>query len=591
MGGGYPEIDYAQKFADRYDHPGYVAPEVILCWGKQPLESNADGLWGHAYIDLMKDYGTKVIIVDPRVTWLGTRAEIVLQVRPGTDTALAMAFLNIIISEDLYDHEFVEKWTYGFEELAERVKTMPAEKAAEICGLKAEDIYKAARLYGNAKPSALSWGLAVDQNPNGVQLGQCLCALMSITGFLDAPGGTTLGSIENFPNAAADPAEEAMRYGFMTEETWNKRIGVQEFPAVCTIIPTVHPDSMLDTLETDQPYRMRMAHVASSNPVGAAISSCPQRWHKALQKLDFVVVTDLFMTPTAMAVGDVFLPLASCLEHDAIVATHYGWNTAFYGAVNNVIEVGETKSESEIMVLIGKRLYPQFWNQFENGTDFDTWYGLRFGHSPEEIREKVTVMTEEPYYKYRDGLIRRDRQPGFDTQTGRVEYYANAYQAFGDDPLPYYNDPPYGPVSTPDLMEEFPFILTTGGRSFASFHSEHRQIESLRQFNKYPQLDMHPEDAKIAGVNDGEWVWIESPFGKCQEQVHVTPTIKRGVVHAQHGWWYPEQSGEEPNLFGNWKSNINVTMPHKVNGKLGFGDCFKNMICKIYPGEGIAEAE
>ncbi len=590
LGGGYPEIDYAQKFYDRYDHEGWVAPEVILNWGKAPLESNADGLWGHAFVDLVKDHGTKLIIVDPRMTWLGTRAEYVLQVRPGTDTALAMAFLNVMISEGLYDQEFVEKWTYGFDQLAERVATMPPSKAAEICGVPEEDIIGAARLYGNAKPSSLAWGLAVDQNPNGVQLGQCLCALMAITGFIDAPGGTTLGSIENFPNAAADPAQEAMRYGFMTEETWGKRIGLQEFPAVTTIIPTVHPDAMLDTLETDQPYKMRMAHIASSNPIGGAISSCPQRWADALRKLEFNVVTDLFMTPTAMEVCDVFLPLASCLEHDAVVATHYGWNTSFYGAVNNLIEVGETKSEADIMVLIGTRLYPQFWSQFNNGNDYDTWYGLRFGYTPEDLREKVVVMTEEPYYKYRDGLIRKDRQPGFDTPTGRVELFANAYYHFGDDPLPYYSEPPYGPGSTPELMEEFPFILTTGARTYASFHSEHRQIESLREIVPDPLLDMNPADAEKLGMKDGDWVWIESPFGKCQQRVNVTPTIKPGVVHAMHGWWYPEQDGEQgENAFGWKKSNINVTMPHKINGKMGFGDCFKNMICKVYPGDGVEE--
>ena len=589
LGGGYPEIDYAQKFYDRYEHPGWMAPEVILAWGKAPLESNADGLWGHAFIELMDNFNTKLIIVDPRITWLGTRAEYVLQVRPGTDTALAMAFLNVIINEDLYDHDFVEKWTFGFDQLAERVQQMPPERAAEICDVPVEQIYAAARLYGTARPSALSWGLAVDQNPNGVQLGQCLCALMTITGCMDAPGGTSLGSIENFPAAAADPAQEAMKYGFMTEETWNKRIGLHEFPAVTTIIPTVHPDAMLDTLETGQPYRIHMAHVASSNPVGAAISSCPQRWYEALKRLDFNVVTDLFMTPTAMAVCDVFLPLASCLEHDAVVATHYGWNTSFYGAVNNLVKIGETKSEAEIMVLIGKRLYPQFWDQFENGNDYDTWYGLRFGYTPEDLREKVVVMTEEPYYKYEKGLIRKDRGPGFDTMTGRVEYYSYAYEHFGEDPLPYYQEPPYGPGNTPEMMEEFPFILTTGARNYASFHSEHRQIKSLRKITPEPLLDMHPDDAAALGLRNDQWVWIESPFGKCQQRLNVTPTIKRGVVHAMHGWWYPEQSGEEPNLFGNWKSNINVTMPHKVNGKMGFGDCFKNMICKVYPGEGIEE--
>lgn len=334
-----------------------------------------------------------------------------------------------------------------------------------------------------------------------------------------------------------------------------------------------------------------MAHFASSNPVGSAITSNPQRWYAALKKLDFNVVTDLFMNPTAMACCDVFLPLASCVEHDAVVATHYGLNTSFYGAVNEIITVGECKSESDTLIAIGKRLYPNFWNQFNDETEFDEWAGLTYGIDRDKLVENVTLMTEEPYRKYEKGLIRADRGIGFNTPSGRLELYGTLYERLGNDPLPYYKEPPFGPVTTPATMEEYPFILTTGARTFASFHSEHRQIPSLRALVPDPLLDMNPADAKRLGFKEGDWVWIESPFGKCQQRVHITPTIKVGVLHAMHGWSFPEQSGEEPNLFGGWKSNINVTMPHKVTGKMGFGDCFKNMICKVYPGEGVSERE
>ncbi|MGI6032045.1 MAG: molybdopterin-dependent oxidoreductase, partial [Coriobacteriales bacterium] len=342
LGGGYPEIDYAQKFYDRYDHPGWVAPEVILIWGKEPLKSNPDGLWGHAIIDMVKDFGTKLICVDPRITWLGTRAEEVLQLRPGTDTALAMAFLNILISEDLYDHDFVDRWTYGFDQLAERVTEMPPEKAAEICDVPVDQIYRAARLYGNASPSSVCWGLAVDQNPNGVQLGQCLIALMSITGYLDAPGGTTLGRAFSTPGyhktdsevgtaqASQTETEEtkknkstqmnsafdiAVDNGIMPRELWDKRIGADIHPAVTSVIWTVDPDDFLETLESGDPYQIHMAMFSSSNPVGAAISAEPQRWCEALKKLDFNFATDLFMNPTIMSCCDVFLPLSSTIEH------------------------------------------------------------------------------------------------------------------------------------------------------------------------------------------------------------------------------------------------------------------------------------
>ena len=171
MGGGYREIDNACRYQDRYDHPGWEAPKYILLWGKEPLKSNPDGFWGHSVIDLMKR-GTKLIVVDPRVHWLATRAEQVVQLRPGTDTALALAMLDHIIENDLYDHDFVDRWCYGFDDLAERVKQYPPSWAASICNIPEEQIIDVATKYATAKHSALGWGLAVDQNPNGVQLAQ-----------------------------------------------------------------------------------------------------------------------------------------------------------------------------------------------------------------------------------------------------------------------------------------------------------------------------------------------------------------------------------------------------------------------------------
>lgn len=141
---------------------GQRAPAVERRW-----------LFGHSVIDCMKR-GSKLISIDPRTNWLATRATYHLALRPGTDTALGMAMLNIIIQEDLYDHDFVDRFCYGFEQLAERVATMPAEKAAEICGLDVEDIYGATRMYANASNAAILWGLAIDQKANGAQAGHCI---------------------------------------------------------------------------------------------------------------------------------------------------------------------------------------------------------------------------------------------------------------------------------------------------------------------------------------------------------------------------------------------------------------------------------
>ena len=618
LGGGYPEIDYAQKCAQRFDDPRFVAPKVIVLWGKEPLRSNGDGLFGHAIVEMMQRFGTKIIMVDPRMTWIGTRSEYVLQVRPGTDTAMGMAWLNVIMNEGLYDADFVEKWTYGFDELKAAVQDMTPARAAEICGVPEEDIIGAARLYATSHPSSIAWGLAVDQNPNGVQLGQCILALMSITGDLDAPGGTTLGAGDpHASNAARDDSvgdadesrdsddyadrrdEEvyanqmeiaityAYQYGLMTPERYAKKIGVDKYPAIGAVMWTVAPDEFLKTCETGKPYEIHMAMFQSSNPVGSAISGEPQRWYNALKKLDFNFCTDLFMNATIQACCDVFLPLATTVEHDQIVVPHYSLNMSFFGAERKCAQVGECKSEIDVMLLLGKRMFPQYWDQFEDDIDY-----IKKGSGKldwDELCEKVIITNEEPYYKYKLGKLRADGKPGFPTQTGRVELWSYTYQAFGESPVPFYEPPAYGPDATPELMKDYPFILTTGARQQEFFHSEHKQVQSLRSLTPWPLMEINPKDAEALGIREGDWVEMASPYGKCRQKAKITTTIKPGVVHAMHGWAYPEESGSEPSLYGNWKSNINCLMPNSVNGKLGFGDTFKCMICSVEKVDGPGE--
>ena len=171
---------------------------------------------------------------------------------------------------------------------------------------------------------------------------------------------------------------------------------------------------------------------------------------------------------------------------------------------------------------------------------------------------------------------------GFPTQTGRVELYSYAYARFGEDPLPYYEPPAYSRETMPEMMkEQYPFVLTTGARRQEFFHSEHKQVPSLRQISPWPEVEINPKDAAPYGIEDGDWVEISSPYGHIRQKAKVTPTIKEGVVHCMHGFWYPEEEGSEPNLYGNWKSNVNVLIPNSVNAKIGFGNTFKSMICGI----------
>jgi len=592
MGGGYPEIDYACRYPDRYDHPGWSAPNYIMLWGKEPLKSNADGFWGHSIVDMMKDYGTKLIVADPRLTWIASKADVHLQLRPGTDAALALGLLNVIINEDLYSHDAVDKWTYGFDELKERVQEYPPEKVEGITWVPAEQIYEAARKYAahpadansedGVKHSAIGWGLAVDQNPNGIQVGHALLSLITITDNMDVPGGNTLG-LPTKNDTNVDMISRAMQAQTVSKELFEKRIGNKEFPFVCDLMSTTHPDSTLDTLETFKPYRLRMGIFQSSNVVGGAISAAQTRWLDAMKNsFEFAAATEIFHNPTTMALCDLVIPLKTFVEHDTLVVSHYSFNIAFYGMCNKAIDVVEGYSDLEFMIELGKRMFPEYWNEVNTPAKYFEKYLLPPGETFESLREQGTIQPEEIYRKCEKGLMRFDGQLGYMSQTGRIELWSTAYRQYGDDALPYFIEPPRSPVSTPELYKEYPLVLTTGGRTYTSFHSEHRQIDRLRQQVKWPVLEIHPDTAKSLGIEDGDWAWIENQLGRVKQKTKLTYSLDPRVVHAHHGWWYPEDDPEEPSLYGFKKSNINVIMPHKAIGKLGFGDTFKCEICKVY---------
>ncbi len=574
LGAGYPEIDFAGNYPDRYENPNFKLPEYVVTWGKNPLYSNPDGFFGHAIIDMMKR-GTKIICIDPRITWLGTRAEHVCQLRPGTDTALALGFLNVIINEDLYDKEFVEKWCYGFDELKERVQQYPPDKVAAITWVPETLIIEVARKMALAKPTSIQWGLAVDMNPNGVQLGHSILALTAITGNLDVPGGLTLGP----PSSLLGKWRMETRRN-LTDELWDKRLGAKEWPAVGAAMATTHPDETLDTLETGKPYKLRMAWINSTNVLAPSSAVQPARWYKALQEMELIVAQDLFHNPTTMALADIFLPLPTFAEHNGVVITNYGRNAISLGAMNEALRVGDTKSDLEVCMELGKRLHPDMW-PFESVQDFFTsQLKPELGIDFEGLSELGVYQPKYTYRKHEKGLLRMDGEPGFNTVTGLVELSSTLFPNWGEDALPYYQEPPYGPVSTPELYNEYPLIMTSGARKTTSFHSEHRQIDTLREIDPYPVVELHPETAEKLNIKDKDWVELENMLGKCRMQAHLTPTIHPRVCHATHGWWYPEKNGEAPTLFGVWDANLNTMIPHKAIGKLGFGAPYKQMVCK-----------
>mgnify|MGYP000286786350 CR=1 FL=1 len=569
LGALYPELDYAGGLEGGYDDPEYCVPELMILWGKMPLASNPDGFFGHAVIDLMKR-GMKIVTVDPKVTWLATKSDLHLRVRPGTDAALALSMMDVIIKEDLYDHEFVDKWCYGFDELKARAAEFPPEKVAEITWVPADKIVAAARMLGKAKNSTLQWGVAVDMTREAMPAGQAILALWEITGNMERPGGMIV---------APEILSVAGGWGreLLGPEQEKKRIGIQDYPLYNFGFAVSQPDETVKTIETGDPYEIHGAWLQTTNPL-ACMGADPQRLYKALNKLDFIVVVDLFRTPTIEALADVVLPAQTFAERNGLAFISGAQRGS---TINKIVDIGETKSDMQINLELGKRWNPDGWpwdNVDEMFTDMLEPTGMTF----EELQKVAPAYQPIEYYRYEKGMLRSDGQPGFNTPTGRIELWSNFYSRAGLDPLPYFEEPEPGPGSTPELMDEYPLVMTSGARFWGMFHSEHRQIERMRHYRPWPLMEIHPDTAAKYGIKDGDWVWMEGPLGRAKRKAKLTPIMDRRLVSCDHGWWFPE--GDPEKFYDVFDLNINNTLPW-IPGKSGFGSNYKSSICKIYKVE------
>lgn len=575
MIGGGLLLDCSQYRESRYDDPEFKPAETVFVWGNNPFPSNSDSFYAHWLSDIMQR-STKIVCIDPRLTWIATRADLWLRPRPGTDCALVLGMLNVIINEDLYDHDYVDQWCYGFEELAARVQDYPPSKVAQITWVPEEEIIEAARIYANSEPAGLQWGVAFDQTTNGAEATQAILAMEAICGNIEVPGGNLFapppwGIIE--PNWTGGWGYDEL----LTDEQKSKRYGVEKYPLLNAAFLAPHTDTVAQAIKDGEIHGIW----AQTNNLLGCMTVRPEEWYQYMKdSVDFIVVVDLFPTPTTLGLADVVLPATTFAEKKSFA----GLMPYYLGAITNSIEpVGDCRSDQQIIFEMGKRFNPEAfpWDTVEQMWD----YALEpAGITYAELEEKTWVYPEHEYRRHEKGMLRPDGQPGFNTPTGKIELYSVAFESMGYDPLPYYEEPAESPLRNPEYAEEYPLILTTGARHQPFFHSEGRQIDRWRRMHPDPVVEIHPDTAAKAGIVDGEWVWIENQYGRAKQKAKVTPIIDPRVVHADHGWWFPERDPEDGTLYGAFESNINALMDYK-SGKTGFGSCYKCMICKVYPAK------
>lgn len=199
----------------------------------------------------------------------------------------------------------------------------------------------------------------------------------------------------------------------------------------------------------------------------------------------------------------------------------------------------------------------------------------------EELKEKVIIWPEFHYKKYEKSMLRGDGEPGFNTWNGKVDLTILPWQDFpGGYDRPYYEEPRESPYTTPELYKEYPLILMTGSRSYEFFHSEHRNLPTMREFHPEPLVMIHPEMAKELDISEGNWCWIENMRGRCRQKATLTKAVHPKMAHAEHGWWKPENDPET--LYDMFDYNINNLTTQCDVGKSGYGAAYGGFPCKIY---------
>jgi anaerobic selenocysteine-containing dehydrogenase len=518
----------------------YKNADLILLWGRQPIYSGP--AMGPAR-DLVaaKQRGAKIIAIKPSVEADVGMADIWVPLRPGTDTALALSMLHVIINENLIDAPFVETWCYGYDRLREHIQKYPPEWGERVSGVPAGQIQEIARQYATTKAATIDLGNGVEHTPSSNDAIRAVAILMAITGHLDRPGSNLLGGgrpgdVSGMPKPKSLSLAE--RY---TLEMVNKLVG-PEFPKAFQ--PFMEGTSsayyrILDSVLTEKPYPIRTIIAPGTQPSVSTRGS--KRVIEALKKVDFYVVIDVTRTAD-MNYADIVLPTTTPYETDHPFETRGNWIMAR----NKVIEpLGDYKSIYEFFLDLGVEIGygADFWNG--SITECQNYQLAPFELTIDTLREYPVGRIYKPtsntlaYEKYAQVFQNRsatlDRKPYL--PQGKVAIYNTAFEQEGFNPLPEWREPPESITGTPSLTKQYPLILSDYHTSKVYSASWQRNVPYLREIMPFPTLHIHPATAAERGITDQDWIIVESPHGWMKVKAELYPGIRPDTVMILHGWW------------------------------------------------------
>ncbi|UCG64160.1 MAG: molybdopterin-dependent oxidoreductase [Deltaproteobacteria bacterium] len=628
----------------------YARTALLLIWGHNPYTSVRCNVRD---INKVKASGAKLVVIDPRYTQLAKRADLWLQLRPGTDAALILGLINLLIRERKYDETFTKEWTNApflirsdtgdilnaldldeqFQEpgyvvwdtsknkpsicpakpLAcqdkvgnpalfgsftiklsngKSVQTRPVlehlnslvtpytpETVKSITGISAEKTKQLASWLGHIKPASYYSYNGIEQHTNAMQTNRALCVLYALTGNLDKPGGNAF-----FPSF---PGPKGRDTRLLAPEIHQMRIAGDKRP----LGPAGSPNSSVQAYEvfesilTAKPYPIKALVGFGGNLVMANSHSLSAR--DALTCLEFFALTELFMTPTA-ELADIVLPAATCYESFHVKKGFPNLLAACKWVQYRprvIAPLFETRSDLEIIFDLAQRLGvgDKFWNGDIEAAFNDQLNPL--GFTLDDLKKSpggLSVDLPMEYQKY----SKIDQETGilncFKTPSGRIELFSQTFKKHGYDPLPVYHEPVISPISKSEWIKEYPLILTCS-KLLHFCHGQHRALPSLRRAVPHPYIEINPEKARELNIQNDEWVYVKTPFGKIKLKARLTQRIAVDVVCIQHGWW---QSCPELDLpgyapYSSEGANANLLYSTKYIDKISGSVPYKAYLCKV----------
>jgi cysteine desulfurase NifS len=536
--------------------------EFLVVWGANPATDSPP--LDMYRLEAAAKRGAEIVVIDPRQTETTKRTNARwIPIRPGTDGALALSMLYVLIDEEIFDEDFVDNWCHGFKELSEYVQHFSPEVVEDITSISANTIRYLARRICHAKGACPVMYTGLEYSNSGIQAIRSVLILFALAGQLDVPGGIGLAMLNSH---------------FPIDRSCNKEnpdldlaVAREKFPIYSKYRGESHASGLVTSVLNGDPYRIRalLIHGAS------ILTSWPQAaiWRETLSKLDFLVCIDRQMTADA-AYADIVLPATTMFEIDSYMT--YG---PIFRLREKIIEpVGEARNDYLIMVELANRLgYGQLFPQTEKEM---IQFALKIsGYTLEDVKAaggwvKIPSPMME-YKKWQKGELRSNAKPGFDTPSGKFEIWSTILEDYGYEPLPKYIEPTEGPLSRPDLKNKYPLVFNSGARPQTDFRSQHHNISGLMKDNPEPVVEINVMDATKRKITSGDLVEVQTLRGKIPFRAKVTEDIVQGAVECNMGGGTPVG----PKAWQEWNVN-ELTDLQNYDDISGF-PVYKSLLCEV----------